>query len=331
VSSALGETLPGDEILVIDDGSNDNTEQIVSEFHNERIRYIPQANAGAGAARNRGVAEATCDLVAFLDSDDEWFPAKLALQRRFMAVRPDVLFCFTDFAREYGGRRYANSIGSWHDDPRSWQEILGQPVNCSSLMELPIGVGDFSVYTGNLYRGEMHTNYILTSCMVARRLEAGDALYFTEGVKVNEDWECFGRLAQRGPAGYLECETAIQYAHPGARLSDADLLTRAESRLVLLKTVWGSNVEFVATYRDEYLELVRQQELQRMRNLLVLGRMREARDQSRDLAGVPVSYQMLCRLPGRLVVSVLKLRRSVLSPVLLAVRTSLRLEKGQTA
>src|ERR1700688_1173182 len=82
--SALQESGPQDEILVIDDGSADGTDRGIREFGDQRIRYIWQPNAGAGVARNRGAREAAKDLIAYLDSDDEWLPGKIVLQRRLM-------------------------------------------------------------------------------------------------------------------------------------------------------------------------------------------------------------------------------------------------------
>ena len=322
IKSALAETLSGDEILVVDDGSTDDTAAVIREFNHERIRVIRQPNAGAGAARNRGTLEASKDLVAYLDSDDEWLPGKIALQRRFMEQRGDVLFCFTDFAREFGGQRHHRSIRHWHTDLRPWEQILGPAQPYSTVAELPGNVSDFAFYTGNIYRGEMHTNYVLTSCMIAKRRQAGDALHFSEGVKTFEDWECFGRLARRGTAAFLDCETAVQFAHPGPRLTDSGLLACAESRLVVLARVWGADPEFMASYGDEYRTLVRQQRLNRIRGLLAIGDTREARLEMSGLSGVPVAYQTLSRLPAGMLTSFINLRSAMRSRLSAAARDS---------
>ena len=203
---------------------------------------------------------------------------------------------------------------------------MGRPVPYSSLAELPVEAADFQVYVGDIYHGEMYTNYLSTICVMVRRREAGDALHFTDKSKVFEDWECFGRLARRGLAAYLDFEAAVNYAHPGSRLTDANLFTCAEARLVVLKTVWGSDADFLEKHGEEYRALVRQQQLQKVRGLLVLGRPREAREEIRNLTDVPVVYQALSRLPSRWVTSLLGLRRALNDRLLPA--TKLREEQA---
>ena len=79
ISSVLDQTRPPSEIIVVDDGSTDETASVVGAF-TEAVRYIRQDNAGVCAARNRGVSESTSELIAFLDSDDTWEPANLEKQ-----------------------------------------------------------------------------------------------------------------------------------------------------------------------------------------------------------------------------------------------------------
>ena len=97
--------------------------------YSDRIKYVRTANGGGGAARNVGVQHATRDLVAFLDSDDEWMPGKLELARRWLEARPDVLFVFSEFAiTDHDGTVTRRYLINWHRDPRSWNEILGPGV-----------------------------------------------------------------------------------------------------------------------------------------------------------------------------------------------------------
>jgi glycosyltransferase involved in cell wall biosynthesis len=94
IESALGQTLPPDEIIVVDDGSSDRTAEIARSYGRE-VRCISQENQGAGVARNAGVKEAQGSLIAFLDSDDLWLDRKLEAQAAFLRMHPetDMVFC----------------------------------------------------------------------------------------------------------------------------------------------------------------------------------------------------------------------------------------------
>ncbi len=72
IDSVLAQTLGDWELIIVNDGSTDGSEKLAAQYDDPRIRIIHQANAGPGAARNRGVAEATGQWAAFLDADDQW-------------------------------------------------------------------------------------------------------------------------------------------------------------------------------------------------------------------------------------------------------------------
>lgn len=95
VDSVLNQTVPVDEIIVVDDGSQDDTAAVLSTIRGP-VRYIRQENAGAAAARNRGMAEAEGEFIAFLDSDDLWVPHKNEWQLRFLSEHAGVDFVFGD-------------------------------------------------------------------------------------------------------------------------------------------------------------------------------------------------------------------------------------------
>lgn len=86
------------ELIIINDGSTDNTAALIEGFKDERIRYIPFVqNKGIGQARNAGVAAARGELIAFVDSDDVWLPNKLIYQMDVMSTYPEIELLFGDF------------------------------------------------------------------------------------------------------------------------------------------------------------------------------------------------------------------------------------------
>lgn len=94
--SALAQSHARHEILVVDDGSTDDTRAMLAREFSGRVRYLHQANGGVASARNLGLAEARGDLICFLDSDDEWHADKLALQVAYLDTHPDVAVVLTD-------------------------------------------------------------------------------------------------------------------------------------------------------------------------------------------------------------------------------------------
>ncbi len=97
IESVLAQTYPGWELIVVDDGSTDNSREIVEAFidKDSRIRYLFQENMGQGAARNAGIRGSYCKYIAFLDSDDEWLPEKLKRQVEVLEDHDEYDFCYT--------------------------------------------------------------------------------------------------------------------------------------------------------------------------------------------------------------------------------------------
>jgi hypothetical protein len=309
VDCALHQSRPGDEVIVVDDGSTDDTAAVLAPY-GDRITYVRTANGGGGAARNVGVRHATRDLVAFLDSDDEWMPGKLELARRWLEARSDVLFVFSEFAiTDHDGAVTRRYLINWHNDPRSWNEILAPGVSYSAHAALPDGVPDFLVHTGSLYEREFARGYILTSSFVVRRREAGEALRFGDDIPAMEDLECFGRVSRVGPGSFFDYETAWQHGHAGDRISSTDHLPSMAANILVLERVWGADARFMASHEAEYRRVLDDLRMQRTRIFLVQGRVSEARDELAHMARPPATARLLAVLPAPVVRGVLTLRR----------------------
>jgi glycosyltransferase involved in cell wall biosynthesis len=117
IDSALSQDYGNFEVIIVDDGSTDETPALL-ERYGTRITVIRQSNRGVSAARNRGVREANGDLIAFLDSDDLWQPGKLSTQAAFYKSHPDVLVCQTEETWIRNGRRV--NPKHRHKKPSGW-------------------------------------------------------------------------------------------------------------------------------------------------------------------------------------------------------------------
>jgi len=104
IESVLAQDYENFELIVVNDGSNDDTERILAEYGGS-ITVLEQANQGVSAARNNGVAHANGTLIAFLDSDDLWLPEKLSVQVAFFQANPEALVCQTQETWIRDGRR----------------------------------------------------------------------------------------------------------------------------------------------------------------------------------------------------------------------------------
>ena len=139
IETVRAQTLPADEIIVVDDGSTDETESVVSRIRDARLQYHRQPNSGVSVARNLGIELATGDFISFLDADDRWRPHTLSRQVQIMQSRDDLICCFGNFVR------FLNATGEVLPDQFNfYPELAHVPVQ-----DLPGSVG--SIIVGNAF------------------------------------------------------------------------------------------------------------------------------------------------------------------------------------
>lgn len=221
VHSVLAQTFDDFEVIVVDDGSDDDTSVRVRSIEDRRVTLVCGAHAGVSAARNTGIAAARGELISFLDSDDLWLPEKLEREVAFLDSHPDVDAVFSDAEKLHGGRftpsfveetavfsrRFASSA------PSDGVSLPQREFFLCLLEEVPIATIAFTV----------------------RRDVLGHAGPFDRSWSSFEDWEFYLRLAKRSRFGYLPQVLAVIFVSgdslhltdaAGGRSSMLDVLAR---------------------------------------------------------------------------------------------------------
>ncbi|MBX3464651.1 MAG: glycosyltransferase family 2 protein [Planctomycetes bacterium] len=173
IDSVLAQTLPAAEVIVVDDGSTDDTADVIAGY-GDRVRYLQQPNAGVSAARNKGIRAARHELIAFLDSDDYWRPGKLAAQVPLMRD-PRVSVCFTN--RTWQSRLHEDRFREAGFVCEGARQIVTDP---ASVMTLPGG------------------SVLIASCCIYRRSALLRVGGYDERLRVYEDLRLDLRLALDG-------------------------------------------------------------------------------------------------------------------------------------
>lgn len=170
IRSVLNQSYTEYELLVVDDGSTDDTESVIESFQDERIRYIKlPENKGVAAARNEGIRQAKYDYIAFQDSDDYWKENKLEKQMAFLTKHPEIalLYC-----------------------PYECKKADG------SAIIVPNDSIPMSEKQGNIYEYMLRRNTIGTPSVLLRKECLENSGIFNENLTCLEDWEFFLRISK---------------------------------------------------------------------------------------------------------------------------------------
>lgn len=208
IDSILAQTRPPFEVIVVDDGSTDETESVVARYRSA-VRYHRIDNVGPSAARNVGVSLARGSWIAFCDSDDLWRPTKLERQIALHELAPDVEYSFTDFCFV--------ASGEWSSGSRFEQAPIGFWEPERRILADKIWIYDGSLY-GRILR--FHPIGVPAVMMSRRRFDrlGGYNEKFSRGL--SEDMEFTLRCVGVPPIGVLADPLVGVRKHPGNRSGD---------------------------------------------------------------------------------------------------------------
>lgn len=254
LESALAQTYPRQEIIVVNDGSPDDTEALLAPYR-DKIVYIKQENLGFAIARNVGILRATGEYIAFLDHDDIWHPEKLALQVAYLEQNPDVLLVGSDFSgfASNGFFERSNIRTYYHVIDRTPGGFAGlfpeqQPFSTRGVPHLPPGVPEtITAWRGDAYRSLLWGNCLHPPTNVWRRSILPRVGLMDPVYRRDSDWEYVLRISRIGKVALLDIPL-IKYRYTPEQLSapqhTADL---ALSRLIVLEDLLYRDPELGAT------------------------------------------------------------------------------------
>ena len=196
VDSVLNQTYLNFEVIVVDDGSTDNTREVLRSY-GEKIRWWSQINAGPSSARNIGIREAKGEYVAFLDSDDAWAPQKLERQMRLLSrCSDDVVCCLCNTL--FTGQKYSGKTA--FDIAKIY-----------SMHEEAVWTNTTEV---------LITRFVLfNQAVVVRRDVLNSQGGFDEGLRLMEDYDLALRLSLNGPWAVIHEPLVYWYPDPNTSLS----------------------------------------------------------------------------------------------------------------
>jgi glycosyltransferase involved in cell wall biosynthesis len=202
VQSVLSQTHPPAEVVIVDDGSKDETPQVCAAFP-APVRCVRQENAGAALARNRGIREASREWVAFQDSDDLWTPDKLEVQREALRLRPEAGWCITGFSiiDEAGqprgeGPAFEDHFPVFREEGSSVEAFFGRFFDSGTV----VAAGrSHRIFWGDAFPALFLGNFAFPQGTVVRRDLLQRLGGFDPAYRFAEDTNLFHRLAAEAP------------------------------------------------------------------------------------------------------------------------------------
>lgn len=184
VDSVLGQSFKNLEVILIDDGSTDDSLQRIKDLavREERVRFHSQNNSGSAVARNKGIELAQGRWIAFIDADDVWHPEKLSLQLALLKAADEPLVSFTNFAfwEEVAGAGFGDA-----DD-----EFAGAHSECS-FPEVALNGPEY------VYHVLLQDVFVWTSTVVAPRASLLDVGGFDPTLRKGQDYDLWLKLSQQ--------------------------------------------------------------------------------------------------------------------------------------
>lgn len=214
IESALGQSYENIDIIVVDDGSTDDTRNKIKKFKN-RVEYIYQENQGSSKARNIGIQMAKGEYIAFLDADDRWHTNKIETQMRVFQVLPEVDMVFTDYSTIDPNGIHLDHFALEKGFPIFNEYKIGirdifphrKPIHLQFTDDSLNANFDQSIYFGNVFNKLFMGNFILPSTELIKRRSIYPSCMFNEEYRRAEDQDFHVRFSRDHIIAFLNLST----------------------------------------------------------------------------------------------------------------------------
>lgn len=253
VKSVLRQTWTDVEVVIVDDGSRDATRHVVEQLMaaDDRVRYFYQANGGVSAARNNALAHCRGAMIAFLDSDDAWHPAKLGIQVGILQALPAVGMVWSDMnaVDEEARLICPNYLRKMYKGYKRLTEgrLFAESARVCDLVPREASVaGNAMVAWGRIYSNMLFGNLVHTSTVVMRRERAAAVGAFDESMRAGgEDYKFHLTTTRLGAVAFVDAAT-IDY-----RIGAADQITNAKNQVSFASAFLATLEEQLRDYGAE--------------------------------------------------------------------------------
>jgi len=227
LDSVLEQTFRDFEVIVVDDGSTDQTPELAASY-GDQIRYLHKENGGTPSARNAGIRAARGSYIAFVDADDLWRPEKLEIQMQLFHDDPDLAWV------------YSSAI------------LFEEQVN-QLLYRVNQGM---KMYAGDILRPLLLSSFICSATPVIRRDVFDTVGYFEESFPHSDEWDMWLRIAAKYEVGFVDQPLAKHRIHANSKIGRMNFEFCYRARLTVVENAVSRNPDRLSDLRERAIASV---------------------------------------------------------------------------
>jgi glycosyltransferase involved in cell wall biosynthesis len=263
LGSVFSQTYQNIEVILVDDGSTDDTQKVIQPYLN-KIKFVKKINGGLASARNVGMRYATGDYIAMMDSDDICTPDRIAKQVGYLELNRDVVLCSSDFSafngKEVTERSHIRSYYSAVDREPDGVRGLYQESEVVELDAMPWSANTsqdvLNVSRGHVYDVLIWGNFIHPPTLMVRREVSEKVGEFDQSLTFATDYDWILRVSRHGKLAYID-EPLLKYRYSADQMSsDRNLAKIIYETIMVMDKLLEVDPAIVARHQARFSQRV---------------------------------------------------------------------------